>query len=106
MTLDQLAKILGCEETPERLFLRAEAIVNPNDLLIYISPIASIRFGATTGYMVWGFAPKLDTQLRVVVYAMVLIDDIEPVRGLAKTLTMHDATRLLRADAEETAVAR
>ncbi len=106
MTLDQLAQTLGCEESPERLFLQAEAIVNPNDLLVYISPIASMRFGAATGYMVWGFAPELDTQLRVVVYAMILIDNVEPARALANKLTIHDATRLLRMNPEEAAVAR
>lgn len=105
MTLEQLAKTLDCEDDPSRLFLRAEVTTTPDDLLVYISPIASIRFGAATGYMVWGFEPELDAQLRVLVYAMVLIDDIEPVRDLAKALTLRDATRLLRTNPKEAAVA-
>lgn len=106
MTLDQLAKILDCEDAPERLFLRAEVIVNPDNLMVYISPIASMRFGAATGYMVWGFTPEINTTLHVVVYAMVLIDSIEPVKDLANALTHHDMTRLLRLNPEETATAR
>ncbi|HOR77224.1 MAG TPA: hypothetical protein PLG04_00275 [Anaerolineaceae bacterium] len=106
MTLDQLASILDCADAPERLFLRAEVIVNPHDLMVYISPIASMRFGATTGYMVWGFAPEIGSKLYVVVYAMVLIDDIKPVKELANSLTQHDMARLLKVNSDEMAVAR
>jgi hypothetical protein len=106
MTLHQLAEILDCPNAPERLFLRAEVVISPDDLMVYISPIASMRFGSATGYMVWGFAPEIESIMHVVVYAMVLIDDVEPVKQLAKTLTHHDMTRLLRANPEEAAVAK